>query len=78
MKDKPITLGYIAWHDKIGDTDASVVQIYKNAGGERTSARCIPRCGVSDDATQLFPLPEPPCLKPECSSRLSVICGDVR
>jgi hypothetical protein len=35
MKDKPITLGYIAWHDKIGDTDASVVQIYKNAGGER-------------------------------------------
>ncbi|KAK6383784.1 hypothetical protein LTS17_003076 [Exophiala oligosperma] len=33
MKGKRLTMGYVAWHDNECTTDASVVQILRNAGG---------------------------------------------
>lgn len=33
MKDKPATMGLVAWHDRIEKSDASVVQLFKKAGG---------------------------------------------
>jgi amidase len=34
MKDKNLTMGYVAWHDNKCTTDASIVQMLKAAGGE--------------------------------------------
>lgn len=33
MKGKNLTMGYVAWHDNKSTTDASIVQILRNAGG---------------------------------------------
>lgn len=33
MKDKTTTFGFIAWHDKVADSDSSIVQILTTAGG---------------------------------------------
>jgi amidase len=35
MKDKNLTMGYVAWENNRSTTDASIVQILRNAGGER-------------------------------------------
>lgn len=34
MKDKNLTMGYVKWYENKSTSDASIVQILKNAGGE--------------------------------------------
>lgn len=36
MKGKPATMGLVAWYDRIAESDASIVQLFKEAGGKAT------------------------------------------
>ena len=35
MQDKPATMGLVAWHDRIEKSDASIVQLFRKAGGTK-------------------------------------------
>ncbi|EED17438.1 amidase, putative [Talaromyces stipitatus ATCC 10500] len=46
MKDKAGTMGLIAWHDKISDSDASIVQLLKTAGAIPFARTTMPQTGM--------------------------------